>query len=147
MRLLVETGVSDRVLRDGYRHEGIELGFGGEGHRIDFADLVGAAVQLYPQTDVFIDLADARERDGGDVRFGVSDVAVVDVTSDRPGILFTDADGRRAGGPLRLPRRRRRVAQHLPPRASRRPSAASSPGSTRSPGSASSARHRRARPS
>ena len=71
VRLLVETGVSDRVLRDGYRHEGIELGFGGELHRIDFEDLVGAAVQLYPQTDVFIDLADARERDGGDVRFGV----------------------------------------------------------------------------
>jgi len=93
VRLLVETGVSDRVLRDGYRHEGIELGFGGECHRIDFESLVGAAVQLYPQTDVFIDLADARERDGGDVRFGVSDVSVVDLTSDAPGLLFTDADG------------------------------------------------------
>ncbi len=93
VRMLVDTGVSDRVLRDGYRHEGIELAFGGELHRIDFESLVGAAVQLYPQTDVFIDLADARERDGGDVRFGVSDVSVVDVTSDSPGVLFTDADG------------------------------------------------------
>ena len=93
VELLVDTGVSDRVLRDGYRHEGIELGFGGELHRIDFEHLVGAAVQLYPQTDVFIDLADARERDGGDVRYDVSDVSVVDVTSDQPGILFTDADG------------------------------------------------------
>ena len=93
VRLLVETGVSDRVLRDGYRHDGIELGFGGEGHRIDFAALVGAAVQLYPQTDVFIDLADARARDGGDVRFGVSDVSVVDVTTDRPGIVFVDDAG------------------------------------------------------
>src|SRR6476619_1930505 len=54
VRLLVESGVSDRVLRDGYRHEGIDLAFGGELHRIDFAELVGAAVQLYPQTDVFI---------------------------------------------------------------------------------------------
>jgi p-hydroxybenzoate 3-monooxygenase len=94
VRMLVDTGVSDRVLRDGYRHEGIELAFGGEGHRIDFEGLVGAAAQLYPQTDVFIDLADARERDGGDVRFGVSDVSVVDVTSDSPGVLFTDADGK-----------------------------------------------------
>ncbi len=92
VRLLVDTGVSDRVLRDGYRHGGIELAFGGGGHRIDFEELVGAAAQLYPQTDVFIDLADARERDGGDVRFGVSDVSVVDVTSDSPGVLFTDAD-------------------------------------------------------
>src|SRR6478752_9141494 len=39
VRLLVESGVSDRVLTDGYRHDGIELGFGGEGHRIDFAAL------------------------------------------------------------------------------------------------------------
>ena len=93
VRLLVETGVSDRVLNDGYRHEGIELGFGGELHRIDFANLVDAAVQLYPQTDVFIDLADARERDGGDVRYDVTDVSVVDVTSDQPGILFTEAGG------------------------------------------------------
>ncbi|HEX8781525.1 MAG TPA: FAD-dependent monooxygenase, partial [Nocardioides sp.] len=93
VRLLVETGVSDRVLRDGCEHEGIELAFGGSGHRIDFHDLVGASVQLYPQTDVFIDLADARQRDGGDVRFGVRDVAVLDPTSDRPGIRFADADG------------------------------------------------------
>ena len=48
--------------------------------------LVGASAQLYPQTDVFIDLADARERDGGDVRFGVTDVSVVDdVTTIAPG--------------------------------------------------------------
>ena len=94
VRMLVDTGVSDRVLRDGYRHEGIDLAFGGAGHRIDFEGLVGASVHLYPQTDVFIDLADARERDDGDVRFGVADVSVVDVTSDSPGILFTDSDGR-----------------------------------------------------
>ena len=93
VRLLVETGVSDRVLRDGYRHEGIELAFGGGGHRIDFEGLVGAAAQLYPQTDVFMDLADARARDGGDVRFGVTDVSVADVDSDRPRLRFTDADG------------------------------------------------------
>src|SRR3954447_11638355 len=93
VRLLVETGVSDRVLRDGYRHEGIELAFGGEGHRIDFDGLVDASVQLYPQTDVFIDLANARARDDGDVRYDVSDVSVVDVTGDSPGVLFTDAAG------------------------------------------------------
>ncbi len=52
--------------------KGIELAFGGAGHRIDFEGLVDASVQLYPQTDVFIDLANARERDGGDVRFGVT---------------------------------------------------------------------------
>jgi p-hydroxybenzoate 3-monooxygenase len=93
VRLLVDSGVSDRVHRDGHAHDGIELRFGGVSHRIDFKALVGESVWLYPQTDVFIDLAAARERDGGDVRFGITDSDVVDVTSASPGILFTDADG------------------------------------------------------
>ena len=92
VRLLTQTGVSDRVLRDGFEHEGIELRFDGHGHRIDFASLVGASVWLYPQTDVFIDLADARDRDGGDVRFAVTDTSVQDVTG-RPVMVFTDAAG------------------------------------------------------
>jgi p-hydroxybenzoate 3-monooxygenase len=92
VRLLTDTGVDGRVLTDGYEHHGIELRFGGEGHRIDFQELVGASVWLYPQTDVFIDLANARARDGGDVRFGVTDPSVRDVTG-RPVVSFTDADG------------------------------------------------------
>ena len=46
--------------------------------------------------DVFTDLADARARDGGDVRFGIRDTRVVDVTSDRPAIICTTADGDRS---------------------------------------------------
>ena len=93
VRLLVDSGVSDRVLREGHEHRGIQLRFGGVSHLIDFQELVGASTWLYPQTDVFIDLAAARERDGGDVRYAVSDTSVVDITTDRPGMLFTDAGG------------------------------------------------------
>ncbi|ANZ41780.1 4-hydroxybenzoate 3-monooxygenase [Lentzea guizhouensis] len=89
-RLLVDSGVSDRVMREGHAHEGIDLRFTGESHRVDFKALVGESVWLYPQTDVFIDLANARERDGGDVRFGVRDTAV-DIA--KPAIWFTDSDG------------------------------------------------------
>ena len=92
VRLLTETGVSDRVRRDGIAHQGIDLRFAGENHRIDFQGLVGEPSWLYPQTDVFIDLADARDRDGGDVRFGVSGTRVV-ACGERPGILFADAEG------------------------------------------------------
>lgn len=94
-RDLVETGVSDRILRDGYEHEGVELRFGGRPHRIDFKALVGASVRLYPQTDVFIDLADARDRDGGTVHFGVSGTEVLDVTTEAPRVRYTAADGTR----------------------------------------------------
>ena len=55
--------------------------------------IVGEAVWLYPQTDVFIDLADARERDGGTVHFGVSETQVAGITTDAPTVTFTDADG------------------------------------------------------
>lgn len=93
VRMLVDSGVSRRVLDQGDRHDGIELRFDGEGHRIDFQGLVGEAVWLYQQTDVFADLADARERDGGDVRFSVRDVSVSGVTDAHPQVVFTEADG------------------------------------------------------
>jgi p-hydroxybenzoate 3-monooxygenase len=92
VRLLVDAGVSGRVLTDGHEHRGIGLRFGGESHRIDFQGLAGASTWLYPQTDVFVDLADARARDGGDVRFGVRDTTVADVTGS-PSIRYTDDDG------------------------------------------------------
>jgi len=93
VRLLVESGVSDRVLTEGHEHAGIDLRFSGLSHRIDFQALVGESVWLYPQNDVFIDLADARERDSADIRFGIRDTQVRDITTDQPGIVFTDAAG------------------------------------------------------
>jgi p-hydroxybenzoate 3-monooxygenase len=90
--MLVDSGVSDRVLRDGDRHDGIELRFNGESHRIDFKDLVGESVWLYPQTDVFMDLAARREADGGDVRYSVTDTTVHDIEGN-PRVWFTDTDG------------------------------------------------------
>jgi len=92
VNLLVDSGVSDRVLRDGDRHDGIELRFNGESHRIDFKDLVGESVWLYPQTDVFLDLAARREADGGDVRYSVTGTSIQDL-EDSPTVWFTGADG------------------------------------------------------
>ena len=94
VRLLLDSGVSDRVLRDGHEHQGIDIRFGGVSHRIDFQKLVGASCWLYPQTDVFIDLHAARTRDGGDLRYGISDAAVTD-HRDEPHVTYTDADGTR----------------------------------------------------
>src|SRR3954470_21135279 len=79
--MLVDSGVYDRVLKDGYRHEGIDLRFGRESHRVDFADLVDEAVWLYPQNEVFVDLAAARARDGGEIYYSVSDTDVLDQTT------------------------------------------------------------------
>ncbi|MDQ1129620.1 4-hydroxybenzoate 3-monooxygenase [Microbacterium sp. SORGH_AS_0888] len=94
VEVLTETGASDRVLRDGHRHDGIELRFEGEGHRIDFPGLVGRHVWLYPQHEVLKDLIATRLAAGQDIRFGVSADRVEDAESDRPRVIATDADGR-----------------------------------------------------
>ena len=91
--MLTESAVGGRVLTHGYRHDGIDLRFNGVSHRIDFQDLVGESVWLYPQNEVFVDLAAARARDGGDVRYSVTDTEVLDLTSPVPKIRFTDAAG------------------------------------------------------
>src|SRR6202011_2979839 len=39
--LMTEMGLDERMRREGSVHHGIELRFGGTGHRIDFADLTG----------------------------------------------------------------------------------------------------------
>ncbi|MBG0737903.1 4-hydroxybenzoate 3-monooxygenase [Paeniglutamicibacter antarcticus] len=95
VKMLTDTGVDGRVLTEGHRHDGIDLRFNGVSHRLDFQELVGESVWLYPQNEVFVDLAAARKRDGGDVRFSVTDSEVLDLETDVPKIRFIDADGQR----------------------------------------------------
>lgn len=92
--LMVDTGLGDRVKREGLTHHGIELRFGGRGHRIDFDELTGGrAVTVYPQHEVLKDLIARRLEDDGDIRFGVSDVQVHGHATDTPKITYVDADG------------------------------------------------------
>ena len=93
VRVLSETGASDRVLTVGSRHDGIELHFEGEGHRIDFPSLTGRSVWLYPQHEALKDLIAARLAAGQDLRFETEVTAVGDVESDHPWVTATSADG------------------------------------------------------
>ncbi|WP_062289479.1 4-hydroxybenzoate 3-monooxygenase [Demequina phytophila] len=77
----------------GSRHDGIELRFSGEGHRIDFAALVGRAVWLYPQHEALRDLIAARLEGGQDIRFGARVHEAVGADSDTPAVVATTADG------------------------------------------------------
>ncbi|THE07973.1 4-hydroxybenzoate 3-monooxygenase [Microbacterium oleivorans] len=87
------TGASTRVKTVGNQHDGIELRFDGEGHRIDFADLVGRSVWLYPQHEALKDLIAVCLEQGQDLRFGVTALRVEDEASDQPRIIAEDADG------------------------------------------------------
>lgn len=93
VELLDTIGPASRARTVGNRHDGIELRFEGEGHRIDFADTVGRAVWLYPQHEVLKDLIAARLEAGQDLRFGVTAERIDDADTDRPRVIATDAEG------------------------------------------------------
>src|SRR5918997_3031408 len=91
--LLTETGVGDRMKKEGMIHHGIELRFGGEGHRIDMYELTGGrAITVYGQHEVVKDLIAARLDAGGQIIFEAEVVGVNDLQSQEP-ILRYRKDG------------------------------------------------------
>jgi p-hydroxybenzoate 3-monooxygenase len=91
--LLKETGVGERLQREGLVHYGVNLRFARRTHRIDFADLTGGkAVTIYSQHEVIKDLTDARLAAGGQVYFEVEDTSIHDFEqtdgSTKPKIRF-----------------------------------------------------------
>lgn len=87
--LLVDTGLGDRLLREGMRHEGIWLRFNGARHRIDMAALNGGrAITVYGQNEVVTDLIDARIATGRPLYFEADDVSVHDFDCNAPAIHF-----------------------------------------------------------
>lgn len=90
MDLLDEVGLGARMHEQGLVHEGVELRFDGEGHRIALKDLTGRAITIYGQQEVVKDLIGARLESGLPLYFEVSDVEV-DVAGR---VAFTHADER-----------------------------------------------------
>jgi p-hydroxybenzoate 3-monooxygenase len=86
--LLTEAGVGERMQREGIVHNGIELQFDGERHRISFDELTGKAIVIYGQTEVVKDLIEARLDSGRPLLFEVEDVAVADLETERPRLTF-----------------------------------------------------------
>jgi len=92
--LLNEAGVGERMRREGMRHEGVILRFGGRSHRIPLAELTGGrAITVYAQHEVIRDLVKARLDAGGEILFGVKDVSLLDLDTRQPKLRFHDAQG------------------------------------------------------
>lgn len=88
MDILNESGVGERMRREGALHHGFELAFGGQRHRVDLLELTGHSITVYPQHEVIIDLVAARMAAGGDLRFEVSEVALHDIDTATPSVTF-----------------------------------------------------------
>ncbi len=89
--LLTEMGVGERMKKEGLVHYGIELRFGGRGHRIDFKDLTGGqGITIYAQHEVLKDLNNARVATGGQVIFEAENVSVHDFDGAKPKIRYKE---------------------------------------------------------
>jgi p-hydroxybenzoate 3-monooxygenase len=83
-----ETGVGERMRREGAVHHGIRLRFGGRDHRIALTELTGRSIMLYAQHEVIKDLVKARLDAGGRILFEVEGVALGGLDGPRPTIAF-----------------------------------------------------------
>jgi p-hydroxybenzoate 3-monooxygenase len=92
--LMDETGVGERMRREGALHHGIRLRVRGRDHRIALHELTGRSIMLYAQHEVLKDLVAARLAAGGRILFEVGDVALSGTDGASPSISFTAGGAR-----------------------------------------------------
>ncbi|WSX65035.1 4-hydroxybenzoate 3-monooxygenase [Streptomyces sp. NBC_00986] len=129
VRGLEQRGLAQGLLERAQLHTECEFRFGGQRHRLGYTELTGHHHFVYPQpllvTDLVREYADVR---GGEIRFGVQDVQLHDLDSDRPAVSYTDpetgqrqlvqgdfvagCDGARGVTRAALPPERARIARH-----------------------------------
>ena len=85
--ILCGSGVGNRLVREGLQHQGVELRFDGQGHRIDFQGLVGKSITVYAQQEVVKDLIAARLGYGAPIYFEVEATRIQDYET-HPKILY-----------------------------------------------------------
>jgi p-hydroxybenzoate 3-monooxygenase len=94
VNILNETGVGERMMREGAVHHGIILRFAGRSRRVDLAGLTGGrSIMVYAQHEVIKDLAKARLDAGAPIEFGVKDVTLQDLDTEAPKVRYRDAGG------------------------------------------------------
>lgn len=87
--LLNETGVGQRMQREGMVHHGFELRCDRQRHRIDLSGLTGGrSITVYAQHEVIRDLIDARLQSGREIHFEAEDASLHQVETPNPIIRF-----------------------------------------------------------
>ncbi len=128
--LMNQLGLGERMMREAHFHDGISLQWNRQRHHVDIEGLTGGKrVTVYPQHEVLKDLIAGRLADDGQIVFGVSETAILDIETDRPAISFRHdgalhrldcdyvvaADGFHGPGRQAIPRALRREYQKIYP--------------------------------
>ena len=101
--LLRKAEVAKRLEKEALRHEGLDIAFGSQRHRIDLADLTDNRDCVYGQTEITKDLYSARDAMGGVIVDEAENVTPCDVATDAPYLTYKRWP--RASPRLRLRRR------------------------------------------
>jgi p-hydroxybenzoate 3-monooxygenase len=87
--LMVQTGVGERLQRQGLVHHGIYLNFNGTRHHINMNELTGGrSITVYAQAEVIKDLVKARLEAGGQIVFEAEDVSIRNFDTARPKVRY-----------------------------------------------------------
>ena len=86
--LLETAGVAARMHQEGLPHDGVELCFDGQRHRIDLLGLTGKRVMVYGQTEVTRDLMAARCEAGLSTVYEADDVSVQGFDINSPSVSY-----------------------------------------------------------
>jgi len=86
--LLDKVGAGARAHHEGLVHHGLELAFGGSRHRIDLHGPTGKSVMIYGQTEVTLDLMNARKAAGLTSIYEAADVTPHDFDTDHPRVNY-----------------------------------------------------------
>jgi p-hydroxybenzoate 3-monooxygenase len=86
--LLDEVGAGARAHSEGLVHEGIELAFAGSRHRIDIKAATGKTMMIYGQTEVTLDLMNARQAAGLTTIYEAEHVQPLDFDTDHPRVSY-----------------------------------------------------------
>jgi p-hydroxybenzoate 3-monooxygenase len=86
--LLAEAGVDARMRAEGLPHDGFDMCFDGQRHRIDLFGLTGKRVMVYGQTEVTHDLMDQRTAQQHPTVYEAADVSVHHFDGSSPRVRY-----------------------------------------------------------
>jgi p-hydroxybenzoate 3-monooxygenase len=95
VRALEAHGLAGRLLRTAQTQDSFEFRVEGVRHVVRYGELSGHRHFVYPQQNLVTDLVTGHVDAGGDVRFGVRNVALHDLETDRPVVTYEDDHPRR----------------------------------------------------
>ena len=88
IEMLKKAGVSNRLEREGFKHDGIQLSFKNHGFRINLKKLTNKHVMVYGQTEVTKDLYSLIKKENGEIINNAEDVLPQAVNTETPFVTF-----------------------------------------------------------